>query len=195
MSDQQDLIPAERKMKLDALANIIGQSLDQFGQADIIAVCTHNSRRSQLMEVLLRFIADKLGLKNLHAYSGGTEATAFNHRMVSALRNFGFGLEADADGDSENPQYKLDLGAGPLEGIFFSKRYDDAYNPQNDFIAVMVCSEADADCPFVPGAYRRFSLPYEDPKWADDTKQEAESYRSKVMEIGREVLYMIRRIN
>jgi arsenate reductase len=37
----------------------------------------------------------------------------------------------------------------------------------------MTCSEADKNCPIVLGALDRISLPYNDPKEADGTPEEA----------------------
>ena len=152
-------------------------------------VCTHNSRRSQLSQVWFWQGLAYFNIKGISSYSGGTEATAFNHRMVSALQRFGFNLlKMD---ESDNPKYLMRSGvADEREMLLFSKKFADGFNPQKDFIAVMVCGQADAECPFVPGAYSRVSLPYEDPKVADDTDQEMKSYDDKVLEIGREILFM-----
>lgn len=186
----KDLIAAPRKKELELLADHIKASLAQFGFAKVISVCTHNSRRSQLMEILLRFVADQQGVKNIMTYSGGTESTAFNHRSVAALRHFGFQVPEREPGN--NPKYLLAYGDGNYqEQLFFSKKYDDHYNPQQDFIAVMVCAEADADCPVVFGAFQRMPLPYIDPKVADDTPKESQSYQDKVQEIGREMAYLV----
>lgn len=187
---KQSQISAARKEELEQLAEHIKASIKKFGFAKIISVCTHNSRRSQLMEILLRFVADQQGIENIMTFSGGTEGTAFNHRSVAALRHFGFQVPEKEPG--RNPKYLLAFGDGNYqEQLFFSKKYDNAYNPQQDFIAVMVCTEADADCPVVLGAFKRLPLPYVDPKVADDTPQESQSYQGKVQEIGREMAYLV----
>jgi len=66
-----------------------------------------------------------------------------------------------------------------MEAVEFSKRYDDASNPQKDFAAVMVCSEADASCPFVKGANLRVSMPYLDPKIYDGGVYESAKYAER----------------
>ncbi len=130
-------------------------------------------------------------LKGITAYSGGTEATAFNRRMVDAVLRSGFYLASD--GKEDNPTYYAKLSnSDPSQVEMFSKKFDDPFNPKADFIAVMVCGQADRDCPYVPGAYARVSLPYVDPKIADDTSEEAAVYDAKVREIGREILYLTR---
>lgn len=190
LQSDQDSISGSRKKELELLASYVQESIDKFGFAKIVSICTHNSRRSQLMQILLQFVADVKGISSIHTYSGGTEGTAFNHRMVSALRSFGFDLLVATPDD--NPVYKLFYQEEEAkEDYYFSKKYDNAYNPQKDFIAVMVCDEADADCPFVPGAFKRISLPYIDPKISDDTEQQEATYQAKILEIGKEMFFLV----
>lgn len=187
------MIPDERKKELSDLAEIIHSALKEPGQANVIFICTHNSRRSQLAQVWFHLWIDFFGLKNLHAFSGGTEATSFNIRMVDAMNRAGF--EMDKLDQSGNPHYRMKtVGGDPAGPDFFSKVYAHPANPQKDFIAVMVCDQADADCPFIPGAYKRFSLPYEDPKRYDGTEEEALAYDLKVLEVGREMYLLARKM-
>jgi hypothetical protein len=53
----------------------------------------------------------------------------------------------------------------------------------------MTCSQADENCPFIPGAALRLLLTYEDPKEADDTPEETARYDEWVRQIGREIFY------
>ena len=175
-------ISDNRKTILQALANTIKVQWRENKPANINFICTHNSRRSQLAEMWMRTTAEVYGLKNLNSFSGGTEGTAFNHRMVKAVQSFGFALDMIEDGD--NPIY---ISEGHK---MFSKKYEDPFNPSTDFIAVMVCDHADQNCPIVFGADARISLPYIDPKESDDTPNENQVYEAKVKEVGREILYV-----
>jgi arsenate reductase (thioredoxin) len=191
LEKEEQLISESRKSELLSIANTIRTQLANRGNSDLVFVCTHNSRRSQLAELWMRVAVTFYGISHLTSWSGGTEVTAFNHRMVEALIRAGFDIIEDSGG--ANPRYRIRLnGDRSAEPMMFSKKYDDAYNPQTGFIAVMVCSQADQDCPFVPGASARISLPYEDPKNADDTPGEKAEYDAKVREIGREVLFLAR---
>jgi protein-tyrosine-phosphatase len=187
---QEAMISDERKEELTFLAEMIAQQKQEMGFSKATFVCTHNSRRSQLAQIWFWQALDHFGVENVSAHSGGTEATAFNHRMVKAVKDYGFEMiQLDS---LKNPRYVVRGGkAGEREMTLFSKKYGDNFNPQKDFIAVMVCSQADRECPFVPGAYTRVSLPYEDPKSADNTPKEAQAYAEKVEEIGREMLFMV----
>lgn len=191
--NQENLISEKRKSELEYLAKEIANQYKAKGFAKATFVCTHNSRRSQLSQIWFWRALEHYGINGVSSYSGGTEATAFNHRMVSAMQRYGFEiLKLD---ENKNPKYLVRSGqANEKEMLLFSKKYSDQFNPQKDFVAVMVCGQADAECPFVPGAYSRVSLPYEDPKVADDTPLESKSYDDKVIEIGREIFYMTKQL-
>ena len=73
----------------------------------------------------------------------------------------------------------------------FSKKYSHEVNPKSDFAAVMVCTKADKECPFVQGASTRVAIPYIDPKSIQTVhRKEAATYLAKSEEIGREMLYL-----
>lgn len=185
-----DLITETRKQELENLALTINESITKFSKAEITVICTHNSRRSQLGQLWIKVAAIHYNIKNIDTFSGGTEATSFNFRMVNALKEYGFNVrQLDKN---INPKYHISLGEEDESmDILYSKVYSENYNPQINFIAIMVCSQADEGCPFVAGVYKRISLPYLDPKEFDDTEFESIKYLEKVKEIGREMLYMV----
>lgn len=186
-----DLIPESRKQELKNLSLCIKESLVLFGRADLTIICTHNSRRSQLGQLWLKVAALYYGIENIYTYSGGTEATAFNIRMINALKDFGFNVKTLDE--TSNPKYHIKLADDDeTMDILYSKVYSESYNPQQNFIAIMVCNSADKGCPLVVGAFKRVSLPYLDPKAFDDTDLEKEKYLEKVSEIGREMLFILK---
>lgn len=188
-----DLITENRKKELESLALAIEESFNKFGKAEITVICTHNSRRSQLGQLWIKTAAIHYGIKNIYTFSGGTEATSFNYRMVNAVKAYGFNVK-QLD-ENANPKYHISLGEEDVSmDILYSKVYSENYNPQSNYIAIMVCSQADEGCPFVAGAYKRISLPYLDPKEFDDTELESIKYLEKVKEIGREMLYTVSKI-
>jgi protein-tyrosine-phosphatase len=185
------VISLERKEELDEIARTIIHHLKDERNLDIIVVCTHNSRRSQLGEIWINTLAPYFGLETIIAYSGGMEETAFNIRMVRALRYFGFEIKEMEEG--KNPKYALNsenIKNHPL----FSKVFDHEMNPKSGFMALMVCGHADENCPIVQGMKYRIPLRYEDPKVFDGTAQENGAYRNKVKEIGREMYYLLDKI-
>lgn len=181
-----DLIREDRKLLLQQLADFIGNKGRAGTPVALNFICTHNSRRSQLSQVWAAAAARWFGLDALATFSGGTEATAFNPRAVDALERAGFQIERPG---GENPHYMVSFSEdiAPLE--CFSKVYDDPFNPQKGFAAVMTCSDADENCPFIPGVEMRLPLTYDDPKEADDTPEEATTYDERTRQIGRELFY------
>jgi len=193
LNTEQDQITDQRKAELKDLATSCSQVFSEYGLLNITVICTHNSRRSQLAELWIRTLAHHYGLANIYTYSGGTEGTAFNHRMVHAVASAGW--EVSQLDESENPKYLIAHSDEDRNTfIMYSKVYDENYNPQKNFLAILVCNSADEACPIVHGAAHRVALPYLDPKAFDDTEKESEAYSDKVREIGREMIYMMKEI-
>lgn len=185
---ETDIISAERKQILSGLSSYV----DQHNVANLIFICTHNSRRSHISQIWAQTAASYFDISKVNAYSGGTEATAFNPRAVDALRDIGFKIELSSSG--VNPHYSVQYSNDHPTFEVFSKRYDDPGNPTNDFAAIMTCTHADVNCPIVVGATKRISLPYDDPKDFDGTDLESLKYKERSLEIGREILFAFSQI-
>lgn len=180
-------LSSERVLKLKVLAEYIAHRRDSETIA-LNFICTHNSRRSHLGQLWAAVAAHVYGMKNVKTFSGGTEATAFNPRAVAAVERAGFKVN-NPGGD--NPRYEVQFSQQAEAAVCFSKRFDDSANPLTDFAAVMTCTDADQNCPAIIGA-TRISLPYRDPKEADDTEQEAERYDERCLQIATEMLWVFR---
>lgn len=188
---EAEVIPNERKVQLNKLAHYIRQKRDEGVPAALNFICTHNSRRSHISQIWAATAAHYFQLDFVATYSGGTEATAFNPRAVRAMEHAGFRVE-HASGD--NPHYQVSFAKNVPALECFSKTYDDPVNPHKDFAAIMTCSDADENCPFIPGVEMRLPLTYDDPKAADGTAQETERYDERVRQIGRELFYAMKMV-
>lgn len=189
LSQEFNLIPEDRLQSLEEMGDYIVEKQEQAKPAQLLFICTHNSRRSQLGQIWALAAARFYGIKNISTFSGGTGATAFNPRAVSTLKRAGFKLTGESS-DQGNPRYEL-LSGTFRSDVMFSKKYSDPENPSENFCALMVCSQADQACPVVPGASDRISLPYEDPKEFDGTDQENSAYDKRCRQIGREMFYLM----
>lgn len=183
-----DSIPTSRKEELKKAADYLHSKLENSKTAKLNFICTHNSRRSHLAQIWTAVAASYYGIKNIKTYSGGTEATAFNPRAVAALERTGVKIEKPG---GDNPKYQVyfDKKEEPL--TCFSKTFDDPVNPGKEFAAVMTCSDADENCPFVPGAEFRIPITYRDPKESDGTDREEHIYDERCKQIGTEMFYMV----
>ena len=181
-------IPAERREQLDLIVAFVKERKAAGVTADLTFICTHNSRRSHLSQLWAATAAWAHGLDHVRTFSGGTEATAFNPRAVSAVERAEFQV---VKGEGGNPVYEVSFTEDHDPERCWSKVYDDPANPQKGFCAVMTCSEADANCPIVRGALDRVSLPYVDPKEADDTPEEAARYDERCLQIATELWYVM----
>ncbi|MCB0556127.1 MAG: protein-tyrosine-phosphatase [Phaeodactylibacter sp.] len=182
-------ISPARKFVLEQLAEYIFEQ-QRAGQPVLLTViCTHNSRRSHMGQLWALVAAAWYGIAGVESFSGGTEATAFHPNAVAALQLAGFHISRETQG--ENPEYSVRYSDDLPAVRVFSKRFDDAANPAKGFAAILVCSEADEACPFVPGADVRIALPFEDPKYADGSPEEQQAYDTACRLIAREVFFVM----
>ena len=179
-------ISDQRKELLKPLKEYLSSKIKQKSVVNLNFICTHNSRRSQLSEVWAKIIGDFYGL-NINTFSGGIEITACNERTINSLSRLGFKIK---NLGGENPHYEIKYADNKTPITLFSKLYDDPANPKTGFAAVMSCSHADENCPFIPGAEKRISLPYEDPKAYDNTADEAKIYDERSIQIATEMKYV-----
>ena len=185
-------ITDKRKQILQPLIDFIQKKVNDKNEIRINFICTHNSRRSHLSQIWAQTMAAKFVIKNVKTYSGGTEATAMFPKVGETLSNQGFEIQKIAD--VKNPIYaiKFDENSHPI--IAFSKKYDDEFNPKSNFAAIMTCSHADGNCPFIAGAEKRIPITYEDPKLFDNTEQQTEKYKERSLQIASEMMYIFSQV-
>ncbi len=194
LSEEEDRIPESRYPVLDALAKIIREERKAKEPVRLNFICTHNSRRSQIAQIWAHAAAAAYQIPHMEMYSGGTEATAFHPNAVRAMRTLGFRISLSEQQQKENPRYEISVGTGLPSLTCYSKRFDESLPKDESFVAVMTCSDADQNCPVVPGATSRIPLTYEDPKAFDGTDREQQAYLNTAVEIGREIIRVFRRL-
>jgi arsenate reductase len=152
---------------------------------NVVFICTHNSRRSQLAAFWAQYWADMQGL-NFAFFSAGTEKTTVYPTVIDALKKMGIPVEKSEE------KYTAHTSTRCIS--LFSKTIGDSSLPEL-FHAITTCSEADENCPFIPQAITRFHLPYEDPKWSDGQRNEGEVYAQKSHEIKNDMADFISLLN
>ncbi len=183
-------ITEERKAILADYISYIRQKHEKGQTVHLNFICTHNSRRSQFSQIWAQTAADYYGVP-AQCYSGGVEVTAFNERAVASIKRSGFQVSQEGE---NNPVYAVQYaGDGQLIRAF-SKVFDDPANALPAFAAIMTCSHADENCPFIPGAEVRIPVRYEDPKAFDDTPEEADRYDERSMQIANEMFYVFSQV-
>jgi arsenate reductase len=185
-------ISAERKIVLKPLIDFIQGKANNGQEIRLNLICTHNSRRSHLSQVWAQTAAAHYNIKNVFCYSGGTEATAMFSMAAKTLAKQGFQIKTIAEGN--NPVYSIKYAENEHPVIGFSKTFDDDFNPQSEFAAIMTCSSADQGCPFIAGAEKRIPITFEDPKAFDNTPQQAEKYEERSVQIATEMFYVFSQI-
>ena len=185
---QFETISPERKVILAKISEYIQSKMAANLPIQLMYVCTHNSRRSHFGQIWAAVAAKYYAIPNVSTFSGGTESTAFHPNAINALEKTGFEIRTNEPAE-KNPKYHVSFGEA-LTTICFSKVYDSNENPQKDFAAIMTCSDAEANCPFIPGVELRIGTTYDDPKAFDGTNQEAEKYEERSNQIALETLFV-----
>lgn len=185
-------VSEERKRILQPLVDYLKNKKEKQDTIQLNFICTHNSRRSQLSQVWAQTAAYCYGIP-VSCFSGGVEVTACNERVIKCLKNQGFQISTSEE--KNNPVYLVSFAETAKPTQLFSKSFDDHTNPKEGFAAIMTCSDADANCPFVPGTEKRISITYEDPKAFDETPQEIEKYNERSLQIATELFYIFSQVN
>lgn len=181
-------ISEERKRILQPLIDYILNKIKERKTIRLNFICTHNSRRSHIAQVWAQALAYYFNIKNIECFSGGTEGTRIHHKIIDTLADQGFKILTMSDSDNPIIGVKFDQNEWPV--ICFSKAYDHEFNPKSEYMAVMVCDEADVNCPVVMGAEARASITYTDPKKYDHMEMVDQKYLEKSVEIGSELYYV-----
>ncbi|MDV3508328.1 protein-tyrosine-phosphatase [Elizabethkingia anophelis] len=181
-------INEERKNVLWPLIGYIQKKINDKQRININFICTHNSRRSHLSQIWAQAAASYFNILGVHCYSGGTEETALFPKIIETLKIQGFNILKISDGN--NPVYAIKYSANTPPVIGFSKKYDNPFNPEDSYAAVMTCSQADEGCPFIAGAEVRIPITFEDPKKSDNTPEQTQVYAERSLQIAAEMLYV-----
>lgn len=184
-------IPAERKATLEKIAGYISTKKSNHESVQLEFVCTHNSRRSHLGQIWAAVAAAYYQVSEVHTFSGGTEATAFNPNAIKAIAAAGFEVRKATEGI--NPVYHVYFDDDKYVTCF-SKVYNHETNPRENFAAIMTCSDAEENCPFIPGCELRIATTYNDPKAYDGTVLQDEKYTERSNQIGMECLYLFSKL-
>jgi arsenate reductase len=180
-------ISNERKTLLLKISDAITKEYTLNKEVNLNFICTQNSRRSQLGQVWSFYAAHYFKL-NINAFSGGTEVTAFYRNTVKTLQKVGFEFQL-TDFSHQNPTYQISFKGTKKAVLGFSKFYSDPLNKE-PFMAITTCNNADVNCPFIPTASHRFHLPFLDPKHADGSDTQEETYLQTSQQIAGEVYFI-----
>jgi len=111
----------------------------------ILVLCTGNSCRSQMMEVVLK---DLLSASQFEVYSAGVEAHGINPYMKRAMENKGYSLERHT-----------------------SNTMDEYAHLYFDYVFT-VCDHAKDNCPYFQNATQRIHNSFNDPADAEGSDEE-----------------------
>lgn len=111
----------------------------------VLILCTGNSCRSQMAELLLQRAAGDA----LRVESAGSQPSGYVHPLA---------IKAMAEMD-------MDLSEGRSKSL-------DEFLDQDVETVITVCGNADQACPVFPGQARRYHWPFDDPAHAEGSEDE-----------------------
>lgn len=186
------IIPDSRKVLLEKIIRYIAAKRKKNKPVNLIYICTHNSRRSHFGQVWAHVASCYYNIPDVNTFSGGTEATAFNINAINALKKIGFDVQPVNTEKNATFYVRFDEKESPV--VCFSKVYDNPVNPQKEFAAIMTCSDAEENCPFITGAELRIGTTYDDPKAFDNTPLQNTKYDERCKQIALETFYTFSQI-
>ena len=163
-----------RKKELLKLIDYINNKINLDREININFICTHNSRRSIFSQIWAKVFSDYYGLRKINTFSGGTESTFIPQNVIKTLRLHGF--ITNRLNQKQNSNYQIIYSLNKNNILIFSKKYTNNLNPSKKFIAVMTCSSAKENCPFISGSEKIISLSYDDPKKYDNLNEPIKMY-------------------
>lgn len=175
-----------RQDEIERYAREIAQHIKESGSANIVYVCTHNSRRSQFAQFWSAYHTDALKLP-ITSYSAGTERTACHSNVLEVLRLEGFSIT------SEEANHKVMLNHKSF--VELSSKTLDSDDLPEEYFAIMTCSDADENCPYIPDALDRFRLTFKDPKWSDNSAEAIQVYQETSKQISTDINYLLEHIH
>ena len=179
----------KRVFLINEIVNYIYKKTSENKIPKLNFICTHNSRRSQFCQFWASFFSNYYNIK-CEVYSGGTVETEVHKSVLNNISDYGFNIIFK---ECNNPTYSIKFKNQNL-GNYFSKFYYNFENPKNEFAAIMTCTDAENNCPVVEGSEIKFSLPYEDPKKYDKSKNEKNEYKKTSETIASEMNYLFKTI-
>lgn len=192
VSKEFDKIPLNRKETLEEMTRYMLSKQQINEPIHLLYVCTHNSRRSHFGQVWATVACKYYNIKHVHVFSGGTEATSFHLNAIRSLKRIGFDVQTTEKG--ENPIFLVNYGNREEIISCFSKVYNHPANPQSACAAIMTCSEAEKNCPFISGLEFRIATAYDDPKIFDETPLQDSKYDERCRQIARETFYLFSKL-
>ena len=111
---------------------------------NILVLCTGNSCRSQIAEGYLRFYAQGKAL----IYSAGIETHGVNPKAIQVMAEDGIDISSHTSNNVEE---------------YLNIPFDDV---------ITVCDNANENCPYLPGNFKRFHHNFPDPAKAKGTPEE-----------------------
>lgn len=191
LHDNSSDIPIRRKILLHNSAIESVRILKEEGKINIVYLCTHNSRRSQLAQIWSSFLVQIFKLEKIYVHSAGSEKTTLSDFVILSMGKFGFSFKEI--NDDEKSAFNVFFNQDRICECYSKDLQDDSI-PCESIYSIHTCAEAEQSCPFLKGSIGNFSLNYPDPKQYDSAENPTIHYQETALQIGTECFYFFNAI-
>lgn len=132
----------------------------RLGEDSIVFACSGNSFRSQALQVFFQSWASVKKYKRVKLYSCGYKAMEIDPRLIVFLEKVGYRITKETE--TENTVYYVKYGEKYPAIKLIPKACHDASLPQDEFISVLVCEEANGSCEHPRKKGLKITLNYKD---------------------------------
>ena len=181
-------IPEERRYRLNEIANYVRQQKQQDHLAQLLFISTNQSTIGQMAQVWAETAAFYYGLKNVRTYSGGLSPKFISEKIIHAMERVGYIVYKTELPGGMVYKVKYSYNLRPI--IVFPKKVGHKKNPSDQFMAIFVEPNAEANLYDINGAQRRLSIYYEDPQGYEGTPEEEKIYDDRCRQIALEMFYV-----
>lgn len=181
-----DMIPADKKSRLNDVAIYLRSKLKSTGKARILFVSPFDSNLGHIGQIWAKTESQHLNL-NLDIFTGSKNEHNINPYALTAIRNHGFDIKKVKSGAF--PVYSV-KHSDALQGIKISSMpLQEVADPSSGYVALII-NQQELETPLLKHAEFRFPLTYDIiPK-----EPEQQKYERLFRRIGIDMLFIFSRI-
>lgn len=181
-------IPEERRYRLNEMVYFLEEQHVNRAPWQITFISTGESAVSQMAVAWSKAAAYYFGFKDFMPNSGGLVPQQIPVNAILAMEKAGFIVYKARVGGIDVYRVKYSYNLEPL--ALFPKKIDHLKNPSNNFMAVVLDSNAELNIKNIRGTYNRLFLEYEDPAGYIGLEVEKEKFDQTCRQVAVEMFYV-----
>lgn len=186
-------IPEDRRFRLNEMVYFLVEQNQNNAPWQVTFISSNESTVGQMAQAWSKAAAYYFGFEDFYPYSGGLNPNEISLNTILALEKAGFIVYKSNVNGVGVYRIKYSYNLDPV--IAFPKKINHTRNPGNNFMAVILDSNADLNINNVKGTYNRLFLDFEDPKGYEGSEIEAEKFNESCKQVAVEMFYVFSQLN